>query len=234
MHSPGGDAGWVKADGEPTKTRGSLQERQKEGARTGRAAAWRPPPTPADNTGSAGGPRVSARGVRGRRSQSPQNLQGREAGRGGVPRRNGKGIPGTGSGEAAFAFPSAMPQVPTHVPADPAVPGPLRLADPRGDVPGATSELLWAPGANAHGTGADRDRKPEGPRGGGPCSATRTVSASRKAPPGLELDQGGSGTPQVPSRLVSGDLGRRPETRGGAGGGERPGQGHQIGHFLNH
>lgn len=147
-------------------------------------------PHPRRQHRARGGPRVSARGVRGRRSQSPQNLQGRKAGRGGVPRRNGKGIPGTGSGEAAFAFPSAMPQVPTHVPAVPAVPGSLRLADPRGDVPGATSELLWAPGADAHGTGADRDRKPEGPRGGGPCSATRTVSASRKAPPGLELDQG--------------------------------------------
>lgn len=76
---------------------------------------------------------------------------------------------------------------------------------------------------------ADPGRKP----GGGRCSATRRVSASRRASPGLELDPGGASAGASESRLLDQ---RRPgnEALGGAGGGVRPGQGHQIGHFLIH
>lgn len=122
---------------------------------------------------------VAACGVRARRSQSPQNLQGTQAGRGGVPRRrNERGIPGTGSGEAAFALLSAMLEVPTHVPAVPAVPGQLHLADSLGDVPGATSELPWAAGADAHGRRAVAAGE-SGPR---PKAGDRVVVAAAPRP----------------------------------------------------
>lgn len=61
-----------------------------------------------------------------------------------------RGFPGTGSRRRPVLR-SRRPAAPTHVPAVPAVPEQPGLLDLPLGCPGATSELLWAPGAAAQG-----------------------------------------------------------------------------------